>query len=150
HSTSQRLVIKAASYGMLGVDLFFVLSGFLITGLLLDAKGRPHYFRNFYARRTLRIFPLYYLVLAALFLVLPHLATLPMNLETAREHQGWLWAYVANFYIAAQSSWAALSYVSHFWSLAIEEHFYLIWPALVFLTTRETLERACLVVIVLG
>ena len=76
-TSGERLAVKLGSYGVLGVDLFFVLSGFLITGLLLDAKGRPHYFRNFYARRTLRIFPLYYAVLAMLFLVLPRLAPLP-------------------------------------------------------------------------
>jgi peptidoglycan/LPS O-acetylase OafA/YrhL len=128
------------------VDLFFVLSGFLITGLLLDSKGGPGYFRNFYARRTLRIFPLYYTVLALLFLVLPLVTALPAPLEDARRHQGWLWSYTANFFIAAKGSWA-LTYVSHFWSLAIEEHFYLLWPLVVFTFRRETLERICLGVI---
>jgi peptidoglycan/LPS O-acetylase OafA/YrhL len=145
----QRLVVKASSYGLLGVDLFFVLSGFLITGLLVDAKGKPHYFRNFYARRTLRIFPLYYLVLALLFIVLPRLWPLTPALEEARAHQAWLWTYTANFYIAARASWA-LTYVSHFWSLAIEEHFYLFWPLVVFCFQRRTLERICAAVIGAG
>ncbi|HET9754472.1 MAG TPA: acyltransferase [Myxococcales bacterium] len=145
----QRLVVKAASYGVLGVDLFFVLSGFLITGLLVDAKDRPNYFRNFYARRTLRIFPLYYLVLALLFLVLPRIAEPTPLLEEARRHQVFLWTYTANFYIAAKSAWA-LSYVTHFWSLAIEEHFYLLWPLVVFSFRRETLERICAGVIAAG
>src|SRR5262252_6491054 len=109
HTFAQRLVVKAAGFGLLGVDLFFVLSGFLITGLLLEAKGSPHFFRNFYARRTLRIFPLYYFVLAALFLILPQLTTLTPALEQARSHQAWLWSYTANFYIAAKSSWEVLS-----------------------------------------
>jgi peptidoglycan/LPS O-acetylase OafA/YrhL len=142
----ERLAAKLGAYGVLGVDLFFVLSGFLITGLLLDSKGGPHYFRNFYARRTLRIFPLYYAVLALLFLVLPLLVALPPQLEDARRHQVWLWTYTANFFIAAKASWA-LTYVSHFWSLAIEEHFYLLWPLVVFSFRRETLERICLGVI---
>lgn len=145
----ERLVVKAAGYGLLGVDLFFVLSGFLITGLLLDAKGGPHYFRNFYARRTLRIFPLYYFVLALLFLVLPLLVTLPGPLAEARTHQAWLWTYTSNFYIAAKDSWA-LSYVSHFWSLAVEEHFYLVWPLVVYSVRRETLERICVGVLAAG
>jgi len=143
----ERVAAKLGSYGVLGVDLFFVLSGFLITGLLLDSKGGPHYFRNFYARRTLRIFPLYYTVLALLFLVLPLLVALPAPLEDARRHQVWLWTYTSNFYIATKASWWALTYVSHFWSLAIEEHFYLLWPLVVFSFRRETLERICLGVI---
>lgn len=145
----ERLAVKAASYGLLGVDLFFVLSGFLITGLLLDAKNGPHYFRNFYARRTLRIFPLYYMVLTSLFVVLPRVAVLPQALEEARSHQAWLWTYTSNFFIAAKAEWA-LSYVSHFWSLAIEEHFYLLWPLVVFSLRRETLERICAAALIGG
>ena len=147
---AQRALVQTASYGGLGVDLFFVLSGFLITGLLLEAKGEPHYFRNFYARRTLRIFPLYYFVLGVLFLLLPRLVTLSPLLEVARSHQGWLWTYTSNFYIAATSSWYSLTYVSHFWSLAIEEHFYLLWPLVVFTFRRAVLERICVAVLVGG
>jgi peptidoglycan/LPS O-acetylase OafA/YrhL len=150
YTTAQRLVVKTASFGLLGVDLFFVLSGLLITGLLLDAKSRPHYFRNFYARRTLRIFPLYYVVLAVLLLVLPRVMVVPAGLQQARAHQAWLWTYTGNFYTAAKSSWSALTYMSHFWSLAIEEHFYLLWPMVVFVLRREALERACVGVIVVG
>ena len=137
YTTGQRLVTKVATFGLVGVDLFFVLSGFLITGLLLESKGQPHYFRNFYARRTLRIFPLYYFVLACLFVVLPRLTTPSPLLEVARSHQVWLWTYTSNLYLAATSSWASLPYVAHFWSLAIEEHFYLFWPLVVFALARR-------------
>jgi peptidoglycan/LPS O-acetylase OafA/YrhL len=146
----QRLAVRLSSYGIFGVDLFFVLSGFLITGLLLDAKGGAHYFRNFYARRALRIFPIYFGVLAFLFVVLPRLTQLTPLLEDARRHQVWVWTYTANFYLAAKDSWAVLSYVSHFWSLAVEEHFYLLWPLVVFSLRREWLERVCLVVLAAG
>jgi peptidoglycan/LPS O-acetylase OafA/YrhL len=149
-SLAQQLVVKGASYGVLGVDLFFVLSGFLITGLLLESKGHPRYFRNFYARRALRIFPLYYFVLAALFIVLPRLVTPSPLLEQAREHQVWLWTYTSNFYIAATSSWSSLTYVTHFWSLAIEEHFYLVWPLVVLSFRHQTLERLCVGILVAG
>lgn len=149
-TTLQKIVVKAAGYGVLGVDLFFVLSGFLITGLLLRAKGRPNYFRNFYARRTLRIFPLYFGVLVALFLVLPRFVTLSPMLNEAARHQVWLWTYTSNFYIAHVATWQSLTYVNHFWSLAIEEHFYLAWPLIVFACDRRLLTRICVGVLLGG
>src|SRR5437870_2678029 len=69
----ERVLARISMPGQTGVDLFFVLSGFLITGILLDSKGTPNSLRNFYARRLLRIFPLYYGVLAVLYILLPAL-----------------------------------------------------------------------------
>jgi peptidoglycan/LPS O-acetylase OafA/YrhL len=143
YTLGQRLVVKAAGYGMLGVDLFFVLSGFLITGLLLDSKGEPRAYRNFYARRILRIFPLYYGVLIVCFLLLPLVIRLPPWVEAVRDHQVWLWTFTSNIATALQGSWAPLSYLSHFWSLAIEEHYYLVWPWIVLSVRSRTLERIC-------
>jgi peptidoglycan/LPS O-acetylase OafA/YrhL len=144
----QKFFVKAAVHGWMGVDLFFVLSGFLITGILLGSKNKPRYFRNFYARRALRIFPLYYAVLIALFLILPLLVMPSPLLETARSHQIWLWTYTSNFFIAWTGTWDSLNYVAHFWSLAIEEHFYLVWPLVVFYFPAPTLKKICIGVIV--
>jgi len=144
----QKFLVRSASYGLVGVDLFFVLSGFLITGLLLDAKGSPHYFRNFYARRTLRIFPLYYFVLAVLCFVLPHILAPTPLMEASLEHQGWAWTYTTNFYLAYRGTWHSLAYISHFWSLAIEEQFYLFWPLVVLSLGAIGLRRVCLGVVV--
>src|SRR6185503_9997713 len=96
------------------------------------------------------IFPLYYGVLAVLFLLLPAVTPLSPLLEQAREQQGWLWTYTTNFYVAYTESWRSLTYVTHFWSLAIEEHFYLVWPLVVFALRRETLERVCVGVVAAG
>jgi peptidoglycan/LPS O-acetylase OafA/YrhL len=142
----ERAMVKLANYGVWGVDLFFVLSGFLITGILYDAKTSPHYFRDFYARRTLRIFPLYFGILLVLFGVLPIvLSPYPSGLAETARHQGWLWTYACNIYLARVGSWA-LPYASHFWSLAVEEHFYLIWPVVVLVCERATLLRICALV----
>ena len=141
YSRAGRAVVKLANYGIFGVDLFFVLSGFLITGILWDSKSGPRYFRNFYVRRTLRIFPLYYGTLAILFGVLPALGVVDSpGLDVATRNQGWLWAYGTNFFVAAQRDWA-LPYVSHFWSLAVEEHFYFVWPLVVLIFSRRALLR---------
>lgn len=146
---------RTATVGWTGVSLFFVLSGFLITGILLDAKGAPHYFRNFYARRTLRIFPLYYLTLFLLFVVAPLIPAL--NTEGYREvasRQGWLWSYTMNIrasfgdVIGADPFSADWVRILHFWSLCVEEQFYLVWPAVVLLATRRQLKWICATCIV--
>jgi len=127
----ERAVVAVAGWGQYGVDLFFVLSGFLITGILVEARERPDYFRNFYVRRVLRIFPLYYGVLAVLFFVLPLLRALRgQTLQTLQAHQAWAWLYGVNVFSALRGDWA-LPYIDHFWSLAVEEHFYLVWPFVV-------------------
>src|SRR6185295_3788466 len=144
HGTLERWATRLANYGTWGVDLFFVLSGFLITGILYDSKTKAHYFRNFYVRRTLRIFPLYYGVLFALFVLLPVVPlAYPSGLSESLGHQAWLWSYASNLYVSLKGTWAALPYVSHFWSLAVEEHFYLVWPIVVLAFAKRTLLAIC-------
>ena len=118
-----------------GVDLFFVLSGFLITGILCDARGSQYFFRVFWLRRCLRIFPPYYLLLAILFLILPLLGP-PPALRVAAE-PAWFWLYGANL-LTAWHGWPDRP-VAHLWSLAIEEQFYLVWPFLIYLLSRQRL-----------
>lgn len=131
------------SLGGRGVDLFFVLSGFLITGILFDAKGKENYFRNFYMRRTLRIFPLYYGVLLLVLVVLPALGLGARQLfPEAFAQQGWLWFYGANVLQSIRGEWC-LGRFNHFWSLAVEEHFYLLWPLVIFTLSRKWAMGIC-------
>jgi peptidoglycan/LPS O-acetylase OafA/YrhL len=129
-----------------GVHLFFVLSGFLITGLLLDARvqyetnqqsGIWYTLRAFYARRFLRIFPLYYAALGV--------AT---YFDVAGLQQTWPWhaAYLSNYHILLRNEWIGL--VGHFWTLAVEEQFYLFWPMVVLGLPRRHLPVAFVVTIV--
>ena len=128
----ERVIVGVTKYGAAGVELFFVLSGFLITGILYDGRNKPYYFRNFYMRRVLRIFPLYYGVLALVFFAAPLIPPLRgATLDYLVERQAWAWLYAVNIYIAQHGEWS-LSYLNHFWSLAIEEHFYFFWPLAVF------------------
>ena len=125
-------LFKLFHHGAWGVDLFFVLSGYLITGILLQSRGQEHYFRNFYARRTLRIFPLYYGVLLAVLVGVPlALGHVPEMLAAAYRHQAWLWTYTSNFEVARKG--LVLGDFGHFWTLAIEEQFYLVWPLVIML-----------------
>jgi peptidoglycan/LPS O-acetylase OafA/YrhL len=137
-----------------GVDLFFVLSGFLITGILLDAKTSAHYFRNFYARRTLRIFPLYFGVLLAAWALAQVTGTALSESVHDREladQPFWLWTYCTNIAVALKGNWTLTFHglsVSHFWSLAVEEHFYLLWPVVVLVLRPRGLAIACCLAIV--
>ncbi len=144
-------IIRHVLYsGWIGVDLFFVLSGFLITGILYDTKGSEHYYRNFYARRFLRIFPLYYGFLLLWLLVAPHIPTFsPAEIQDLYRSQGWYWSYLANVHIALHRG-PFPAQPTIFWSLAIEEQFYLFWPLLVASSDRRRLIGVCLGVIILA
>jgi peptidoglycan/LPS O-acetylase OafA/YrhL len=131
--------------GWIGVDLFFVLSGYLITGILIRMRDKPYYFRNFYARRALRIFPAYYLMLMLIFLG----AGLQGNFAVIRD-MPWFLFYVQNWMTLFGHGGSAWNGVSHLWSLAVEEQFYLLWPLLVWLTPRAAIGRLCLFTVVVG
>lgn len=137
-----RALATAFRFGDRGVDLFFVLSGFLITGVLIQARGQKHYFRNFFARRSLRIFPLYFVSLAGLLGLASQLPSLRPAFEEALENQVYLWTYLTNWKMAWEGRWC-FGALDHFWSLAVEEHFYLIWPLILFaFTLRWSLRLA--------
>jgi peptidoglycan/LPS O-acetylase OafA/YrhL len=150
-------------WGWAGVEVFFVLSGFLITGILFDTRNEPHRVRNFYVRRTLRIFPLYYGLMILLALSYP----------LFRWQWTWAWlmwpAYMGNFCRGFQpfidgsaaemlADFQPLSatftgvhlYLGHFWSLCVEEQFYLVWPWVVFwIRDRRKLLYVCLAYVVI-
>lgn len=121
-------------FGWLGVDLFFVLSGFLITDILMNTLGQPHFLRNFYMRRVLRIFPLYYLCLVFFLLIYPSLFTVP-DFSYYKENQAWLWTYLQNWLYIFKSD-DSVNILHHLWSLAVEEQFYLLWPLTILLVKQ--------------
>ena len=138
-------VRQASVVGQTGVDLFFVLSGYLITRILLDTAGAKGYYRAFYGRRVLRIFPLYFVFLVIYFFVLPGV----LGRETPDfMTQVWSWFFLEN---VGQTfpSLGSLGSV-HYWSLAVEEHFYLVWPFIVASVTRRSLLRIVVAVLVLS
>ncbi|MCA0230601.1 MAG: acyltransferase [Bacteroidetes bacterium] len=121
-------------FGKLGVNLFFVLSGFLIARILLSSKDKTYgkegglgaYLKKFYIRRTIRIFPIYYLSLIVLWL---------LHDPSVRGKEGWQFLYASNIYIALKKTW--LGVTDHFWSLAVEEQFYIFFPLLIFFIPRR-------------
>ena len=119
------LVKEFLLFGWAGVQLFFVLSGFLISGALLDTQNSPRYYRSFYARRVLRILPLYYGALVVTFLVLTPLRLAPAETLHSQQHQIWLWTFLSNW---TDPQGLVVVGFAHFWSLAVEEQFYLLWP----------------------
>jgi len=122
-------------FGWLGVDLFFVLSGFLITDILLNTVGQPNFLRNFYMRRVLRIFPLYYLTLIICLFILPSFPALHLNMGYYKDNQFWQWTYLQNWLYIFKEPFGTRMLL-HTWSLAVEEQFYLVWPVVILLIKR--------------
>jgi peptidoglycan/LPS O-acetylase OafA/YrhL len=137
-------IFRLGSYGWIGVDVFFVLSGFLITRILLAAREGRGYFSRFYARRALRIFPLYYATLLFL-LILGSAAGILSRAEESSLHaeQAWYWGYLVNFLLALHPGLSIDRATGHLWSLAVEEQFYLVWPFLVALFDARRLRTLC-------
>ena len=139
-------ITKLTSIGWVGVDIFFVLSGFLITSILMQKKGKKDYFKNFYARRILRIFPLYYLMLGVIIFSMSALepGAQPHVLERLP------------FYLLYQQNWPMAAgdlpstYLLVTWSLAIEEQFYLFWPFLIYFLKKRALIMANFGIILLS
>jgi peptidoglycan/LPS O-acetylase OafA/YrhL len=141
------IVFKIADIGWSGVDLFFVLSGFLITGILLRAKVSNSSFINFLMRRFLRILPAYFLALCIIFLFVPVvLRSYPIPSMSA---QAPYWFYVSNMFRSTPDLRGHII-VDHFWSLAVEMQFYVLWPLVVYRLTPETVLKVGLAALVLA
>ena len=142
--------------GWVGVQLFFVLSGFLITNILLRMKEKfsaGDFFKKFYGRRFLRIFPLYYLYLLIMLIVtavLLHYEYRVQYMERFQEHLPYALGYVYNFFNASSAYDGESWFIGHLWSLSSEEQFYLIWPLLIFLTPKKHLKKLFIGAIIAG
>jgi peptidoglycan/LPS O-acetylase OafA/YrhL len=142
HSWLFNAASKMMTFGWMGVDLFFVLSGFLITGGLISTERRPGFFTSFYRKRTLRIFPLYYFATAILLITSPIWAHIHKPISP---HQVWYLLYLQNW-IDPFTPFKYLGAEGHLWSLAIEEQFYLAWPLCVyFARSTQAMLRMCVV-----
>jgi peptidoglycan/LPS O-acetylase OafA/YrhL len=144
HSTPEYLVYRWLAEGGKGVDLFFVLSGFLITGILLDAAKDRGFFSTFYFRRALRILPLYFAYLFFTAVILRNYAIVTSHSDPyASAPTAWFVTFLGNWPPARSlfQPW------SHLWSLCIEEQFYWIWPIVIFVIPRRYLGRTFLLLI---
>ncbi|MBN2117448.1 MAG: acyltransferase [Anaerolineales bacterium] len=144
-----------AEFGWVGVQLFFVLSGFLITGILLDMKDSlpaGKYFTKFYGRRFLRIFPLYYFYLAAMAVVAYWLLQVGFRKSTVQIFFDQVWSAVFYVYdIFYRAEWFhPAHFLDHFWSLSVEEQFYILWPLLLLILPKEHLKKLFIFFIFLG
>ena len=145
HHSNMSVLARGVRYlfntGWMGVDLFFVLSGFLITGILIDTAGHTHYYRNFIVRRALRIFPLYYAFLLITFIA---------SGWAIKKDVLWFATYIGNIHMFLKNSWPVLGVMAPLWSLQVEEQFYLTFPWIVLKTNRRTLKQILMGAVVLA
>jgi peptidoglycan/LPS O-acetylase OafA/YrhL len=144
HGTTTRWFLPVMLLGGWGVDLFFALSGFLITGILLDTRSALNRVSSFYGRRVLRIFPVYYLALGLVLLAAPFFPWVKAaaNMQNAADRLSYCF-YFQNWIPLWHHGDYPESFLGHFWSLAVEEQFYLIWPAVVWHLTTRGVARLC-------
>lgn len=141
-----------AQAGWLGVDLFFVLSGFLITGILLESRHSKNYWSSFYKRRVLRIFPLYFFVVTVTWLTVIFIEKAPDRLR-GYDSFVWFFTFTPNIAMSLKNDWLYHSHVfnlNHLWSLAVEEQFYLLWPFIVRYTPFRWLAVLCVALLVIA
>lgn len=142
--------------GWVGVQLFFVLSGFLITNILLRMKetlGAGDYFKKFYGRRFLRIFPLYYFYLFIIFIVtmiVIYYGYRVTYMQRTQEQLPYALTYLYNFFNASSAYGGESWLIGHLWSLSVEEQFYLAWPLLILLTPKCHLKKLFVAAIIAG
>jgi peptidoglycan/LPS O-acetylase OafA/YrhL len=139
---------KVLVQGVAGVDLFFVLSGFLITSILISTKDAQNYFKAFYARRALRIMPLYMLMLILFFwIAVPFLHHHGKELSIKPTEQLYYWFFLANWPQALHPDNNGAQ-LGHFWSLGVEEQFYICWSLVVWFASKPSVKNISIVVIV--
>lgn len=145
-----RGIAFAANLGWTGVDLFFVLSGFLITSILIATRDRPDYFKRFYVRRAFRILPLFLIIAVISFVIIPYSGLLPPDkaarFDTVGNDQWMYWLFLSNIAIANYGQFRH-GIMDVTWSLAIEEQFYILWP-LALLFVRNNAIRLIAAIIV--
>jgi peptidoglycan/LPS O-acetylase OafA/YrhL len=135
-----RWFLLATEGGRFGVNLFFVLSGFLITGILIDSRGSPNYYHGFYLRRALRILPAYYGVLLVVLIA--------ARTGIVERHISWPFLGLSVVYLSNVTAlFGVAAQYAVLWSLAVEEHFYLLWPALVRNLSQRLLPWICWAII---
>jgi peptidoglycan/LPS O-acetylase OafA/YrhL len=148
--TFARGVVFAANLGWTGVDLFFVLSGFLITSILIATRDRSDYFKRFYVRRAFRILPLFLVIAIISFVIIPYSGLLPPDkaarFDTVGNDQWMYWLFLSNIAIANYGQFRH-GIMDVTWSLAIEEQFYILWP-LALLLVRNNAVRLIAAIIV--
>jgi peptidoglycan/LPS O-acetylase OafA/YrhL len=147
-----KIIYEIGQFGWIAVDCFFVLSGFLITGILLDSRDKPNYYKNFWSRRTLRIFPLYYATLLACYCIL-RFTNSGIDYRNVLQHWGspmWFTFYVGNIRTAITGTWPPFPGYGPLWTLQVEEQFYLFFPLVVALVPRRILRNLLLACVFLS
>ncbi|GGG28063.1 acyltransferase [Dokdonia pacifica] len=150
HWLPKQNILNSIPNGQIGVDIFFVLSGFLISKILFDnrdkaiALGQPvsNVLKGFYIRRSLRIFPIYYLTIIVVYIAADSTNT------SIKDALVYYLTYTSNFYFFNRQAWDGI--LSHMWSLAVEEQYYLIWPWLVLLVRKKYILPIIFIFIAIG